>query len=149
MASIEATFPCLLPLRCDESAPLQSLIWTVLTMLHIPLTPTSQDPCSISAFFPHVILEDLQQQGEAGLIDVLHSGSNVLWSFQATEMRFKWSSTWGFVILLIKFAGDPLPTPIYIWRSNGVYHKRTQAPLHQGPSVSLQHILECWSLTIR
>lgn len=70
--------------------------------------------------------------------------SNASWSLQATEMRFKWCSTRWFVISLIKFAGDPLPTAIYIWRSNGVFHKWTQElysikgpPTHCGVSQTV------------
>lgn len=128
IASIEATSPCPLPPLPDESAPIQSFIWTLSAMPHILLTPSGQDPCLVSALFP-LHSSDLGRPAVArrrGLIDALHGGSNVLWSLQATEMRFKWSSTQGFVISLIKFAGDPLPTAIYIWRSNGVYHKWTQ-----------------------
>lgn len=42
--------------------------------------------------------------------EVMRRGSNVLLSLQATMMRFKWSSTQRFLISLIKFTGNPLPT---------------------------------------
>lgn len=158
IASIEATSLCPLPPLRDESAPIQSVIGTLSAMFHILLTPPGRDPGLVGALFP--LSSDLGRPAVARrrvLIDAPHRGSNVLWSLQATEMRFKWSTTRRFVISLIKFAGDPLPTAIYVWRSNGVYHKWTQElysikgpPSHSGvsqtvdlqPSTDRQKIIE-------
>lgn len=50
---------------CDESAPIQTVIWTPSAMLHILLTPSGRDPCLVRALFLlHLILGDLQRQGE-------------------------------------------------------------------------------------
>lgn len=103
------------PLR-STPLPTAYYTWWIFThsknqwrSVHILLTLTSQDPFSVSVLFPHLNLEDLQQKGKAVLIDAQLRWSNVVWSFQAIEMSFKWSSTQGFVISLIKFAGNPLP----------------------------------------
>lgn len=67
--------------------------------------PPGQDLSFVRMF--HLILGNLEQKGGRGWWMTLHERGNVLWSLQA-EMRFKWSARQWFVILLIRFGGDPL-----------------------------------------
>lgn len=94
------------PPQPDESAPIQSAIWVVFSVPHTLMTRPGQDLSFVRMFF--LILGNLQQKEDWGWCMALRERGNVLWSLQV-EMGLKWSTRQWFVILLIRFGGDPLP----------------------------------------